>query len=236
MTKTEAREILYRELEPVFKMRGYTLKKSKWFGFMRKEENGFTWFYFDFNSYGNKQQLYFVVNKKNNHVEEIYKKVAERFSLTPPISDYTVTLSTNYHDLPKERQNEIGYKIMVDNEADFVEVVSRVRRFFEEEVFETFDRFNDLREMDELIHGKENYWQNSRGRLYSFGDTFYHKAMIIAHHCQSSALPKLFNFEYEGAHYEIKPETDLQALAEKVPGLGPLVYLIELLKEVKPLY
>jgi hypothetical protein len=234
MKKSQARNIVYDELKPLFADRGFSLIKAKWYGFKSDEPFGFTWFYFDFESYGELQYLIFAGNQKINLVEEIFHQVAEKYSFNVPILDQSVTLFANYFTLTNERQNEIGYRQPAYNVDEFSSILHRVKNFLQEEAIPEFDRFSDIRNIDQIING-DDFWKDDWQKPLGFSNGFVFRRIIIAHLCKNPGFKKIFNYHLSYSEDYVRNNPGTEPI-KRIDGLSNLEYLSKILQTVKPIY
>lgn len=233
MKKTEAKELTIKYIDSFFNEFGFTLIKTKNSTVLYEQKqtkviDGFASGTLDYNPV---QIIRYSVFKRIHAIEEITAKLGEKIKLSPPISDETNTIAFSYETL-----NGINKQTTLPDmktEEDLIGCVETIKTFMRETAIPLLDRFNDLREIDKEINGDEP-WETDWKQKFNLGGNFRYKRLIIAKLANSPNYDRLV--EHEFAFLSKLAQEKGVTLPDRNDTNWPLVYVINFLKDISPLY
>lgn len=233
MKKTEAKELTIKYIDSFFKEFDFKLIKTTNSDvvYERKKEGGFDGFVSGTLDYNPIQIIAYSVYKRINAVEEISAKLGEKIRLSPSINDETNTIAFGYETL-----NGINKQTTLPDmktEEDLMSCVETIKTFMRETAIPLLDRFNDLREIDKEINGDEP-WETDWKQKINLGGNFRYKRLIIAKLANSPNYDRLV--EHEFAFLSKLAQEKGVTLPDRNDTNWPLVYVINFLKDISPLY
>ncbi|MBI3233055.1 MAG: hypothetical protein HYZ42_03275 [Bacteroidetes bacterium] len=235
MKKITAREIAFEKFKPLFLYRGYKITKKGLHGFKLEDERGYIWFFFDFNSYGETQYLYYEFYMKINCIQDIFNKVKVKYNET--IDEYTRTIQSSYQFRPYNEQIKLGLKIQAKTEEVHIQNLDYVCGLLAgvEGFIEQFESYFDIRNIDKVVGG-DNFWKNDEKTPFSFVDSYLHKQIVVAHLCRNPRLPEILEFRKQRNINFFRENPNYNREAGLIDGKDSVDYLLELLKDIEPIY
>ncbi len=234
MNKTEALQLMLKYLMPRIEPYGFKSPgKGTEFQIKRKTKNGEDRITGGFTDYNPVQQIIYGAGKRDLRILNILNDLqAKGIMLSPPISRYTGTLGVSYEAL--HQLNYIGYLPHMETEADVEKCVKMMFKFLEETAVPLLDKFEDLRELDQVING-DDPWPTDSNESYRFGGNFFEKRVIIAKLANNPNYESLIDFTYRAAE-RLSTENGYPFVYDRNDLTKPLPALVHLLRDVKPLY
>lgn len=234
MTKTEARQLLMKHLLPRIEQFGFKERgKSSEFEIVRKTANGEDIIGGGFTDYFPVQRIIYGTGKCDKRIINILLELQKAgIALSPPVNKKTTTFSVSYET--QNHLNYVGYLPDMETETDVVKCVGMMVDFLEGTAFPLLDKFEDLREIDQLINGPEP-WDTDWQKPYRFGGNFAEKRIIIAKLSGNANFQELVDFTYKALE-RLSAESGHPFVYDRANLSKPLPALIELLKDIKPLY
>ncbi len=229
MKKTEAKKILFYQLKPFFINMGFKLVAAKFSGFIKQLDTGFDWVYFDVDDYNPCQNIYYSVMKRIESIDKIWQQVDMKYFNTQRLNiEYAHTLKFSYETI--NNLNKTKYLPDVFEEKDVQINTDLILDFMGNTALPLLDRFNDLREIDKEINGKD-FWESDWRKPFILGGAaFPYVRTIIAHLCSNANIKGIKKYHIDYWNENLHEYPDCQK------SIDAYSYLIELLKNVKPMY
>ncbi len=230
----EARMLTIKHLKPFLEKQGFNVKLNKGFEarIERKRENGLDTIGIGMLNYNPAFQIRYGFNKINYSNNEVLLKLQEVVKL-----DYIAEKKSRFLFFSYSTVNgldEDQYLPYMESEADVEKCVGMMIDFMETTAFSLLDRFEDLKEVDKIVNG-ENPWETDWKMPYAFGGNFYEKRLILAKLTGNPYYESIVNFNYATLE-KLSAESGHPFVYDRTDISKPLPVLIEILKEVKPLY
>jgi hypothetical protein len=232
MNKPEAKQLMTKYLLPEIEKYGYSERKgnSSDFNFIRKTAMGEDVILGGFTDYNPMQRIIYSFSKRYKTVIDILLRLqTSGIKLAPSIGKNTDVIGLSYctiHGILKDTELP-----NMQTEQEVRECVGRMVSFMKETAFPLMEKFEDLREIDQIINGEEP-WTTDYPKPYRFGGSFYLKRLIIARLASTASYDRILDFVRKDFNAQLDGEygQSFRKLLIEVEGLD------KLLAGVKPLY
>lgn len=234
MTGTEAKALIIKNATPYFEQKGWKLKKVRWNEaiFVNKKNEYFDIIGISTTDYNPEQLIGYGLGKRIEAVEAVMKKIESKTPFDLPLKSDDTTLNI----LDKGDSLKREDKSYCTSEEDVIYNLGKIFNYLDEHALPLLEKFNDLREIDNLINGEgEKFWDSDWKKPFNLAGRFDTRRLITAKLSGRKDFDELIDKVYESIEAESAkngyPFTyDRTDLTKKLP------YTIHLLKNVKSLY
>jgi hypothetical protein len=179
------------------------------------------------------QKIIYGAGKRDFRINNFLLQLQEKdILLSPPVKKNSLTLGISY-----ERMNGLnytGYLPEMKTEADVEKCVNLMLEFLEGTAFPLLDKFEDLRELDKMINGNAP-WDTDIQKPYTFVGNFAEKRLIVAKLSGNPNFNVLVDFTFISLE-RLSAEAGHRFVYDRNDVSKPLPALIEILKDVEPIY
>jgi len=223
MQKKEAEKIILDYVRLIFIERGYLYKK-KYGGFVKLSNEGYNSITIGMFSYFPLQAPTYAIAKRYNIVENIYKKLSDKFHFTETITP--IDFSFWFSEDTLQGKMRSAYLPAVETEAEMVDSAKHIKEFMIKIGFPMLDKYSNLPAIDTEINGND-FWQTDWMHKFALGGGFHFKRLIIAKLCNNPRFDILYAFHL-AEHEEVKKKFPDQK-PTLIDGKTSMEYLVEVL-------